>query len=142
MRKVHRPVLCIPTIRLTRSGSIEVRHQDDLLETVLPLWSAQEIPVSAEMEAAFGVRPLRAFLGEDLACVFADEETARALEPDFARLSRLPGRPQNATAPGTQSDCATRSFGPQVGIQEDPVCGSVHCQTVPYRSSVLGKTIP
>jgi predicted PhzF superfamily epimerase YddE/YHI9 len=32
----------------------------------------------------------------------------------------------------------SRFFGPQVGIDEDPVTGSAHCSIVPYWSKRLG----
>lgn len=73
--------------------------------------------------------------------MFADEATIRDLKPDFALLSLLPGRLQSATAPGDSVDCASRSFGPRVGITEDPVCGSAHCQIAPYWSTVLKKNV-
>ena len=49
------------------------------------------------------------------------------------------GRIQNATAAGHEADCVSRSFCPKLGIPEDPVCGSAHCQIADYWSEVLGK---
>ena len=37
-----------------------------------------------------------------------------------------------AMAPGDNCDFVSRFFGPQVGIDEDPVTGSAHCSLVPY----------
>ena len=59
--------------------------------------------------------------------------------PDQQALLQLDGRLQNVTAPGTDSDCASRSFGPKLAVPEDPVCGSAHCQIADYWSRVLGK---
>ncbi|MBD5560390.1 MAG: PhzF family phenazine biosynthesis protein [Clostridia bacterium] len=123
----------------TRSGPITVRRREDMLEMLLPVWEQKEIPVTAEMTAAFGARPDLALLGTDLVCVFPDEETVRSLTPAPDLLSRLPGRLQNATAPGRNADCASRSFAPALGIAEDPVCGSAHCQIAPFWSSRLRK---
>jgi len=95
--------------------------------------------VTDAMEKAFGARPVRAFLGVDLVCVFENEETVRAMTPDQTELSGLPGRIQNATARGRETDCVSRSFFPKIAITKDPVCGSAHCQIAPYWAGVLGK---
>ncbi len=104
-----------------------------------PIYEQEEIPVTDAMEKAFGACPVRAFLGVDLVCVFEDEETVRTMTPDQTELSGLPGRIQNATARGKETDCVSRSFCPKVVIAEDPVCGSAHCQIAPYWAGVLGK---
>jgi predicted PhzF superfamily epimerase YddE/YHI9 len=44
----------------------------------------------------------------------------------------LCGHATLATAPGDNCDFVSRFFGPQVGIDEDPVTGSAHCSLVPY----------
>ena len=123
----------------TRSGLLTVRRAGDLYRMDFPIYEQEEIPVTDAMEKAFGARPVRAFLGVDLVCVFEDEETVRAMTPDQMGLSALPGRIQNATAWGRDADCVSRSFCPKVAIAEDPVCGSAHCQIAPYWVGVLGK---
>ena len=123
----------------TVSGKLYVTKKDDLYEMDFPTYELKEIPVTDDMERAFGARPSRAILSMDLICVFDDEETVRKMEPDLSRIEQLPGRVHNATARGTETDCATRSFGPKCGIPEDPVCGSAHCQVADYWSKVTGK---
>jgi predicted PhzF superfamily epimerase YddE/YHI9 len=44
------------------------------------------------------------------------------------------------TAPGDDTDCASRYFAPHAGIDEDPVTGSAHCTIVPYWADRLGKS--
>ena len=99
----------------------------------------KEIPVTDDMEKAFGVRPVKAVLGLDLICVFETEEQVREMQPDQAMLEKIEGRIQNATARGKDADCVSRSFAPKVAIAEDPVCGSAHCQIADYWSKALGK---
>ncbi len=91
------------------------------------------------MEKAFGVRPIKAMLGLDLVCVFAHEQEMRDMTPDQSLLMEIPGRIQNATAAGSETDCVSRSFCPKLSIAEDPVCGSAHCQIADYWSQVTGK---
>jgi len=125
----------------TLSGDLTVKRKGKLLEMDFPAGPMEEIPVTDAMEKAFGARPLKALLGMDLVCVFDRENLVRGMQPDQKLLSGLPGRIQNATAPGDEggSDCVSRSFCPKLSIPEDPVCGSAHCQIAPYWAGVLGK---
>ena len=61
------------------------------------------------------------------------------MQPDQALLAQIEGRIQNATARGKETDCVSRSFCPKLGIAEDPVCGSAHCQIADYWSKELGR---
>ena len=116
----------------TRSGLLTIKRKGSLYEMDFPVYEQEEIPVSDAMEAAFGVRPVQAFLGVDLVCVFAGEEQVRDMKVDEAKMLLLPGRVQNATARGKDTDCVSRSFCPGLSVPEDPVCGSAHCQIAPY----------
>ena len=75
----------------------------------------------------------------DVVCVFENEQQVRSMNPSQELLAKIPGRIQNATARGTETDCVSRSFCPKLAIPEDPVCGSAHCQIADYWSGVLGK---
>ena len=138
----------------TMSGVLTVKRKGSLYEMDFPTYELKEIPVTDAMEEAFGVRPVKAVLGLDLVCVFESEEQVRNMVPDQAKLMEIEGRLQNATAAGhgvgqtaglTESgapaaDCVSRSFAPKVGVAEDPVCGSAHCQIADYWAGVLGKS--
>lgn len=123
------------------SGELSVRRLGDRYELNFPTYALTEIPVTDEMEHAYGARPIRAILGLDLNCVFADEETVRALDPDYALLKNLPGRIWNATARGRAYDCVSRSFTPEIAVPEDPVCGSAHCQIADFWSRELHRNV-
>ncbi|MBQ6388187.1 MAG: PhzF family phenazine biosynthesis protein [Mogibacterium sp.] len=125
----------------TVSGVLTIQRNGSRYEMDFPTYELTEIPVTDDMEKAFGVRPLKAVLGLDLICVFEDEEQVRNMEPDQILLTGLEGRLQNATARGAEADCVSRSFCPKVGIVEDPVCGSAHCQIADYWSAELGKPV-
>ena len=57
--------------------------------------------------------------------------------PDFSALRAASERCVIVTAPGNDCDFVSRYFGPQVGVDEDPVTGSAHCSLVPYWASRL-----
>jgi len=123
----------------TVSGELTVTREDGCFEMDLPTYALKEIPVTDAMEQAFGVRPIRAVLGLDLICLFENEEQVRTMRPDQGLLEQIPGRIQNATARGSETDCVSRSFCPKLSIPEDPVCGSAHCQIADFWSGELGK---
>ena len=122
-----------------RSGVLRVIRRGDLYEMDFPAYAPREIPVTDAMAEAFGIRPKKALLTLDLTCIFEKEDEIRQMVPDQSLLASLPGRGQNVTAPGRDYDCVSRSFFPKDGIPEDPVCGSAHCQILPYWADVLGR---
>lgn len=69
----------------------------------------------------------------------------KQLKPDFGILGKIETRGVAVTACsrgdgqyGEGVDYVCRFFGPQVGIDEDPVTGSAHCTLVPLWSQRLG----
>ena len=123
----------------TMSGILTIRKCGDLFEMNFPTYELREIPVTDAMELAFGIRPVRAVLGLDLVCIFEKEDQVRTMQPNQALLKQIEGRIQNATARGKETDCVSRSFCPKLGIAEDPVCGSAHCQIADFWSKELGR---
>ena len=109
----------------TVSGTLTVIREGNLYEMDFPVFDLKEIPVTDEMEHAFGIRPIKAVLGLDLVCVFETEEQIRSMNPDQGLLKQLKGRIQNATARGVETDCVSRSFCPKLSIAEDG-CAVVH----------------
>lgn len=123
----------------TLSGELIITKKGNRYEMNFPTYDLKEIPVTDDMEKAYGVRPIKAVLGLDLICVFETEEQVRNMNPNQNLLIAIPGRIQNATAKGKDTDCVSRSFCPKLSIAEDPVCGSAHCQIADHWSKELGK---
>ena len=65
----------------------------------------------------------------------------RRAAPDLALVGVLPCRGVIVTAPGDDGvhDFVSRFFGPQSGVDEDPVTGSAHCALAPYWAGVLDR---
>lgn len=123
----------------TLSGVLTVKRTENLYEMDFPTYELKEIPVTDDMERAFGVRPVKAVLGLDLICIFDSENQVREMIPDQSALMQIEGRIQNVTARGNTVDCISRSFCPKLSIAEDPVCGSAHVQIADYWMWELGK---
>ncbi len=70
------------------------------------------------------------------------ETALRAIQPDFSKLKSFPyhGYCVTCEADASDIDFVSRFFAPAMGINEDPVTGSVHCVLGPYWAAKLGKT--
>lgn len=124
----------------TLSGPLTIEKEGNRCEMKLPGWTLSEVPVTAELEAAVGIRPAAAYLGRDLLCVMDSEASLRAAAPDMEQVKALPGLLLNLTAAGTDCDCLCRSFAPKLGVAEDPACGSGMCHAFVCWAKKLGKT--
>lgn len=123
----------------TLSGDLIVTKSGELLEMEFPAYRLKKVEVTKEMIDAIGAIPEEAYMGRDLLCIFDDESIVRNLSPDMEKLLELDGLLLQATAPGRNTDCVSRSFAPKLNVVEDPVCGSGHCHIAPYWSNKLGK---
>lgn len=129
----------------SKSGLLTAtRTPEGLIELDFPARPSTPMPAPEGLaEALGGARLLHvARSADDDLVEVATEEEVRALQPDFARLSRVPVRGVMVTAraaPGPH-DFVSRFFAPAVGVNEDPVTGSAHCCLGPFWSERLGKT--
>lgn len=123
-----------------RSGELFVSRSGDMLTLNFPADSLQEVGLSDNVLYGLNVDPVQAFRGlADVVLVFEDEETILQLDPDFALLSKIQARGIICTAPGKEVDFVSRFFGPNAGVNEDPVTGSAHTSLTPLWAKKLGK---
>lgn len=125
----------------TQAGMVSVRRMGNFYELSFPKIAMNPVEVTDEMVEALGIAPKEAHLGLDLICVMEMEEEVANCHPNDELLKSLPGRMVHITAPSKTYTCQTRSFGPKIGIKEDPVCGSAYCQVAPYWSEQTGKPL-
>jgi PhzF family phenazine biosynthesis protein len=124
-----------------RSGVLSVERDADLLKLNFPTDVFNRVELSSELKACVNKTPVEAYKGKtDFMIVFESERDIMDLKPVLDQISILPGRGLIATAPGDNVDFVSRFFGPQSGINEDPVTGSAHTTLTPYWSKRLGKT--
>lgn len=125
----------------TRSGRLNVSLNDEQIVLDLPVEdiSACQEPVGLEMALGCAIISCHETSGKDLLVEVYDEETVVNLKPSMQQLSVFPFRCVIVTAKGKNSDFVSRVFGPQVGIDEDPVTGSTHCSLTPFWAKRLSK---
>ncbi len=123
----------------TLSGHLMVEKKGELLEMNFPAYTLHRVDVTESMVTAMGAKPVAAYLGRDLLCVFESENDVRNMSVNEDKVKELDGLILHVTAPGAEFDCVSRSFAPKVKIAEDPVCGSGHCHIIPYWANRLEK---
>ncbi len=124
----------------SRSGPLTVTRQGDLLTLNFPTDTIQEVPLSNELTAGFPTKPLKALKGKsDYMLVFENEKQIVELKPDLKEVAKVKARGVIVTAKGNEVDFVSRFFGPQAGVDEDPVTGSAHTTLIPYWAGVLKK---
>lgn len=124
----------------TRSGPLKVlREESGRLVLDFPAAAPEPTEPPAALLDGLGLAPAEVLAADDYIAVFDCEATIRSLAPDFRALGRLDRRGVCVTAPGHDHDFVSRFFAPNVGVDEDPVTGSAHCQLTPYWAQRLGR---
>ncbi|MCL7751866.1 PhzF family phenazine biosynthesis protein [Guyparkeria hydrothermalis] len=123
----------------SRSGPLFVRREGKALKLDFPACPPTPRDIPDLLVRGLGAQPLEVLAGDDYVVVFDSEATIRTLSPDQALLGQLDRRGVIVTAPGDEADFVSRFFAPKLGIPEDPVTGSAHCQLAPYWADRLGK---
>lgn len=128
----------------TQSGLLTADAKDGWIELDFPARFAEPTEPPAGLIEALGLpTPLYVARWRDNYFLeIASEAELRALQPDFAALYGLPPRGVGVTcrSQSPEFDFVSRYFAPKMGVNEDPVTGSVHCALTPYWSQKLGRT--
>jgi PhzF family phenazine biosynthesis protein len=149
----------VPARFATRSGVLTAGWRDGRVELDFPSTPCEPAPLPSEYLAALGIERrteneerrnaeggmlavFTGMAGPRHVIELASEAEVRAVRPDFRALSSLPGRGLAVTArgDGRPYDFVSRYFAPWVGVDEDPVTGTVHCGLAVYWAARLGKT--
>ena len=72
----------------TMSGDLIVNRKDDLYEMDFPAYDLKPVEITDAMVDAIGAKPVEAYMGRDLLCVFDDEKTVRELKPNLDKLNK------------------------------------------------------
>ncbi len=127
----------------SRSGPLFVRRDKERLTMDFPAWGLEPCrqPPKALLEG-LGKQPQEIFSvtpSPNYFAVYNSEAEVLSIRPNLALLETLHPHGVIVTAPGDNSDCASRYFVPSYGIPEDPVTGSIHSALTPYWAKRLNK---
>ncbi len=132
---------------MTHSGPLRAHLSEAHIAIDLPACMPKLAPASRTLELALGpAEPVEVWAGDDYLVVYRDAQTVKALSPKMDMLKTLDRRGVIVTAPTNKKDTdaddfVSRFFAPKVGVDEDPVTGSAHCQLLPYWCKRLGKRV-
>ncbi|KAM0003997.1 putative phenazine biosynthesis PhzF protein [Helianthus debilis subsp. tardiflorus] len=105
----------------------------------------KDVEVSVVSEMLNGVSVVDVLMKnafDDIVVVLSSAEEVADFKPQFDKIKEGPGRAVIITArapDGSGFDFYSRVFGPKIGVDEDPVCGSAHCALALYWHEKLGK---
>ena len=124
----------------TRSGELFVERVAGGYSIEFPATNpVQALPPEGLLEG-IDCTPVAILNGYDHIVVLKDEAKVREFKPDLLAWKDLDLRGVLITARGNEVDFVSRCFFPKLGVNEDPVTGSAHCQLAPYWSNILGKS--
>jgi PhzF family phenazine biosynthesis protein len=123
-----------------KSGELFVEKKGDLLVLDFPSRPVQKAEAPIGLIEAIGKQPKEVFKARDYFVVYENEQEVLDISPDFTALLKIDAHGFIVTAKGDSSDFVSRFFAPEVGVFEDPVTGSAHCNLIPFWAERLGKT--
>lgn len=123
-----------------KSGELLVEKNGDRLILDFPSLPVSTVEIPEDLIEAIGKQPLEVLKARDYFLVYENEREILDIKPDFSRLLELDAHGFIVTAKGDSADFVSRFFAPEVGVFEDPVTGSAHCNLIPYWAEKLGKT--
>lgn len=121
-------------------GTLTVEKQDDVLLLDFPSRPPKACEIPEGLIEAVGKEPKEVLRSRDYFLVYETEQEILDIDPNFSELLKIPAHAVIVTAKGDSSDFVSRFFAPEVGLFEDPVTGSAHCNLIPYWAERLGKT--
>jgi PhzF family phenazine biosynthesis protein len=132
----------------TLSGQLLAQKAGDKIQMNFPLTESEAIEPDDKMLGALGIQEFESYvyseISQDLLVQLKDATAVANLTPDFNAMKKVDSdhtiRGVIVTARGDETcDFVSRFFAPWVGIDEDPVTGSIHTQLQPFWSRILGK---
>lgn len=126
----------------SRSGTLSVQKVQTGYTLNFPIWKSSTLYTPSEIESIIGLKVLEVYQSTKTFAVVENESDIKNFTPDIAKIKTLTKtKGLVITAKGTaETDFVSRLFAPQIGIDEDPVTGAIHCFLTPYWASILNKT--
>jgi len=122
------------------SGPLNVFKQQGRLYLDFPTDHIEQVDPIDLIQEGIQSQPVELWKGKsDYIAVLESEDSVRHVNPNFEAIAKLDARGLIITAQGKEVDFVSRFFGPQSGVDEDPVTGSAHTSLTPLWSQKLNK---
>ncbi len=126
------------TIFKSNRGELKVTKKEDSLVMSLPKDYPRKIDDIEKISDALNCQVIEVFRGiDDFLAIVKDESIVETIEPNIEKIAELDSRGLIVSAKGETTDFTSRVFGPNVGVDEDPVTGSAHALLATYWGDVL-----
>ena len=123
------------------SGTLTVTKNGDFLTLDFPKDNLQKVDDLAIFEKCFANHPIEAYQGKtDYLLIFENEHQIQNIEPNIPEIAKIDARGIIVSSISENFDFVSRFFGPNCGVNEDPVTGSAHTTLTPFWAEKLGKT--
>ncbi len=122
-----------------KSGELSVEKNGDVLTLDFPSRPVSPADTPKGLVEAIGKTPKEIFKSRDYFLVYENEQEILAINPNFSKLLEIDTLGVIVTAKGDSADFVSRFFAPEVGVFEDSVTGSSHCNLIPFWAERLGK---
>ena len=123
------------------SGTLTVNKNGDFLTLDFPKDNLKKVEDLAIFEKCFVYQPIEAYQGKtDYLLIFENEHQIQNIEPNIPEIAKINARGIIVSSISENFDFVSRFFGPNCGVNEDPVTGSAHTTLTPFWAEKLGKT--
>ena len=123
------------------SGTLTVTKNGDFFTLDFPVDNLQKVEDLAIFEKCFACQPIEAYQGKtDYLLIFENEHQIQNIEPNISEIAKNNARGIIVSSISENFDFVSRFFGPNCGVNEDPVTGSAHTTLTPFWAEKLGKT--
>ena len=126
------------TIFKSNRGELKVTKKEDSLVMSLPKDYPTKIDDVEKISDALNCQVIEVFRGiDDSLAIVKDESIVETIDPNIEKIAELDSRGLIVSAKGETTDFTSRVFGPNVGVDEDPVTGSAHALLATYWGDAL-----
>ena len=123
------------------SGTLTVTKNGDLFTLNFPSDSLQKVENLSQFKNCFAHQPIEAYQGKtDYLLIFENENQIVNIKPNIPEIAKINARGIIVSSISENFDFVSRFFGPNCGVNEDPVTGSAHTTLTPFWAEKLGKT--
>tara|TARA_B100000674_G_C37915548_1_gene950699 strand:- start:1044 stop:1820 length:777 start_codon:yes stop_codon:yes gene_type:complete len=125
----------------SKRGMLTASEFNGKIEMDLPRDFPREVKNKSLIQSALNTNVKEAYKGiDDYMAIVESEEDVLNLELNFEIIETLDSRGLIVSSLGEDVDFVSRWFGPQTGVDEDPVTGSAHTLLTPFWAERLNKT--
>ena len=126
------------TIFKSNRGELKVTKKEDSLVMSLPKDYPRKIDDVEKISDALNCQVIEVFRGiDDFLAIVKDESIVETINQNIEKIADLDSRGLIVSDKGETTDFTSRVFGPNVGVDEDPVTGSAHALLATYWGDVL-----